>query len=451
MIHLRSAAGCFSLAAILAALHPAAPALAQAPGSVPADAACAEGHRLAQGVCVSAGLVVDGFANLRGGIHRSAAALGQLSAALEADLGQAISPALEGWSFGLSTVGIHGRQPTPTLVGSLAPVSNAEALSTFRLNELWVERSWEGVAAIRLGQLAVDSEFAAAEAAGLLRNGTFGWPVALATSLPSGGVAYPFAAPGIRLALGDPDGATGLRLGVFAGDPGGRYGDETDPQRHNRHGTNFSFNGGTFMILEAVTGGTAKEGPRPWTAKLGLWLHARGAFADQRRDAEGLSLADPASSGEPRGHRGNHGAYGIAEATLWRSGAQSLAAFGRVFAQPADRNLVSFQADAGIAWAGPFGRAGETFSLGTSFARIGQDARGLDRDIAAFGDEDRVRRDHEWVVEASYDIPLVEGRLHLRPGLQWLVHPAAREPDERVSGRPIRDALVAGLRLEATF
>ncbi|MFC7557739.1 carbohydrate porin [Pseudoroseomonas wenyumeiae] len=101
------------------------------------------------------------------------------------------------------------------------PVSSAEALSTLRLSELWLERRFDGVASVRFGQLAADAEFFTAEATEHLTNGTFGWPLGMSTALPSGGPAYPLSAPGIRLELGDPSEDWGLRLAVFSEIPEG--------------------------------------------------------------------------------------------------------------------------------------------------------------------------------------------------------------------------------------
>ena len=436
-----------------AALMALALALPPAFAAHAAESSCEDdAHPLLNGLCASASLTLDTFGTVHGGVRKDVAAIGQVALGLDADLGALAG--LDGWTVHASAFGIYGRQPAATLTGSLAPPSNIEALSTFRLNELWVQRDLGPWGSIRLGQLAADSEFAAADAAGNLVNGTFGWSVGLAGALPSGGPAYPFAAPGVRLALGDPDAATGLRIGVFAGDPGGRYGDETDPQRHNRYGTNFSTSGGTFIIGEAVTGGTLPEGvedgPRPWVAKLGFWYHT-GGFDAQRWDDGGSSLADPASSGTPRRYGHNLGGYAIGEATVWRGAASSVALFGRVFAAPDDRNLISTQLDGGVAWRGPFGRADDTLSFGASWARVGDGARDLDRDLQAQG-EDRVRRDSEAVLELNYDYAVVPGHLSLRPIVQWIIHPGAREPDDRVSDtRPLKDAVLLGLRATATF
>lgn len=412
--------------------------------------ACEEGLALTPGLCASAQATVDAAGVVSGGVRRGTSAVAQVRLGLTADFGTLAG--LDGWRGAVSAFGIWGRQPTLDRVGSLAPASNIEALSTFRLFELWLERDLGGHGSIRFGQLAADSEFATAEAAGNLVNGTFGWPVALAGALPSGGPAYPLATPGARLALGDPDAATGFRIGVFSGDPGGRYSADTDPQRHNRYGINFSTRGGAFVMAEAVTGGAAPEGegPRPWVVKLGGWYHT-ARFDDQRRDNAGLSLADPASSGTPRRRSGNYGAHAVAEAVVWRGEGQHVAVFARGFLQPADRNAVSWQLDGGLAWTGPFARAADTLSLGVSHARIGGRARGLDRDLVGFS-ADRPVRSHETVLEVNYDLSVIEDRLSVRPFVQAMFNPAAGEPDARRSDtRAVPDAVLIGLRLTAGF
>lgn len=402
------------------------------------EPACEAGQSLGGGACLAAVGSFDALAVVRGGVRRGEAATGQLRLALALDLGAMAG--LEGWHAQASGFAIAGRQVTATRLGSLAPASSIEATPTIRLFELWLERRIEGVGSLRFGQLAADGEFAGADAASALVNATFGWPVALATALPSGGAAYPLATPGIRLAMGDPAAGTGVRLGLFSGDPGGRYGVGTDPQRHNRHGINFSTAGGAFLIAEAVTGGTAEAGPRPWVAKLGGWYHT-GGFDAQRPDAEGNT----------RRYGNNHGGYAIGEVTLLRDGAQTLALFARGFAQPGSRNLVSRQLDAGLAWRGPFGRDDDTLSLGVSQARIGRQARAADRDRVAAG-ETRPVRNRETVIEVNYDAAILPGHLALRPVAQWIIGPGAGEPDERAeAGRRLRNALVLGMRLVATY
>lgn len=428
-----------ALALLALALSAAWPAQAE-----DATTGCEEGRELTPGLCAQVEGALDAIGNVRGGVRRGVAAMGQLRLDLAADLG--VLAGLEDWHAGISAAGILGRQPAPTLVGSMVPVSNLEALSTIRLYDLWVERRFDDWGSLRLGQMSVDSEFATADTAGNLVNGTFGWGTAL-DALPYG------AAPGMRLALGDPESGSGLRLAVFSGDADGRYGEATDPERHNRHGTVFSTAGGAFMIAEAVTGGAAPEGedsPRPWLLKLGGWYH-NGGFDSPRIDETGLSLADPASSGVARRFGNNHGVYAVGEAVPWRGEDSHLSLFTRVFAQPADRNAVDLQIDGGLAWHGPFGRGEDTLSLGLSWARIGKDTRDADRAQIAFGAL-RPVREHETVLELNYDLAVIPDRLSLRPLVQFLFNPAAGEPDERRDAtRPLPDALLLGLRTTLTF
>ena len=425
--------GLATRAALLAGLAAITPVAALRAEEAEPPAACDEGTEAANGLCVSAGLIVDTIGNTTGGIRAGVAAIAQIRLGAHLDLEKMLG--LEGWSAEASGFGIYGRQPTPTLVGSLAPVSSIEALSTVRLFELWMERSFGDYGSIRFGQLAADSEFALAGFAGNLVSGTWGWPVALANTLPAGGPAYPLAAPGVRINIGDPEAATGLRVAMFSGNPGGKYGVDTNPQAHNRYGTTFSLSGGIFYIAEFVTGGTAPEGgadaPRPWTLKLGGWYH-NGGFDSVNIATDGLSLADPNSTGVPKRFNNNYGYYAIGEAVLWRGGNGLVGVFGRAFTQPQDRNAVSVQLDGGIAWRGPFERENDAISLGVSWARIGNDSRSYDQELIAFG-ADRPVRDYETIVELNYDYAIIPDRLAVRPLVQALFHPAAREPDDRRS------------------
>lgn len=415
------------------------------------DAACDEGRPIMSGLCLDGEATLDSFANVNGGVRTGIAAIGQIRVSLTADLGELVG--LTDWTARISGFGIYGRQPTQTRTGSLAPVSNIEALSTVRLYEAWLERSFGAWGSIRFGQLAADGEFATLAAAQTLVNGTFGWPVALAGALPSGGPAYPLATPGMRLALGDPEGTTGVRFGIFAGDPGGKYGEETDPQLHNRYGTMFSSPGGIFYMAEGVSGAEppdGSDGPRPWVLKVGGWYH-NGGFNSVRFDQNGLSLGDPTSAGVPKRFSNNYGGYAVGEMVLWRGESGHVAVFARSFAQPGDRNAVSLQLDGGIAWRGPFGRENDTLALGVSWTRIGAPSRDFDRDLIAFG-ATRPVRNHETVAELGYDIAVVPDGLSLRPLVQVLFNPAARDPDERRSPeRALPDAFVLGLRAVATF
>lgn len=411
---------------------------------------CAEGFALTPGLCLSTEVTVDGFANLRGGVRTGVAGIGQVWSDLDVDLGTLAG--LEGWTGRASLIGILGRQPTPTLTGGLAPSSNIEAVSTVRLFEFWLDRSFGPHGSLRFGQLSADMEFATIESARTLVSGTFGWPVALGSTLPGGGPGYPLATPGVRVALGDPKDETGVRLAIYSGNPGGRHGIDTNPQDHNRYGVTFSTSGGIFYLGEAVTGAArpSETAPRPWVLKLGGWYH-NGGFDSQRYASDGRPLADPASNGVPRRYGNNYGGYLVGEAVLWRDESESVLAFTRAFAQPGDRNEVALQIDGGVAWNGPFGRSSDTAALAVSWARVGKAGRGYDRDLLTFGTATPVRS-HETLLEVNYDFAVEPDRLYVRPLMQVLFNPAAGAADERRSATTsLPDAVLVGLRAVARF
>ena len=411
---------------------------------------CTAERELVAGLCLEAVAIAEGFSTVRGGLHQRSTALGFAEAGLDGDWDRLAG--LDGWRTRLSGLAVLGRAHGVTVTGSLGNISNVEALSTVRLFELWAERRWDRLGSLRFGQLAADEEFAVADSAANLVNNGFGWPLGFSEALPSTGPNYPLGAPGVRVALGETGERTGLRAAVFSGDPGGRRAPETDGERHNRFGTLFPFSGGVFVIVELDVGAPAPgdgDGPRPYVLELGGWWHS-GRFDDQRRDAAGLLLADPASDGAARRRRGNHAVYAVADATLWRAGTgpgnTALSAFARGSITPGDRNLIASYVDTGLLITNPFERPGDTISLGLARAGAGRRARAADRDRRDAAPEAPTPvRDAEWVVEANWSVDVVPNRLAVQPVVQWVRHPGAGAGREQSDRRP-RDALVLGLR-----
>ncbi|MFC7557704.1 carbohydrate porin [Pseudoroseomonas wenyumeiae] len=87
----------------------------------------------------------------------------------------------------------------------------------------------------------------------------------------------------------------------------------------------------------------------------------------------------PRSEGTAPRQNGNYGIYAVGETILWRNGSANLAVFGRISVTPADRNPLTLYADGGFAWREPFGREGDTLSLGLAYARASADGRAQDR------------------------------------------------------------------------
>src|SRR5262249_60812126 len=97
---------------------------------------------------------------------------------------------------------IHGQSITASNIGSLMPVSSLEATPNTRMFELWLEQHMFGdKLAVKVGQLAADTEFILSEGGGFFLNGTWGWPSITAADLPSGGPRHPLGNPSAPVAV----------------------------------------------------------------------------------------------------------------------------------------------------------------------------------------------------------------------------------------------------------
>lgn len=182
------------------------------------------------------------------------------------------------------------------------------------------------------------------------------------------------------------------------------------------------------------------------TVKLGGWYHF-GTFADQRIGTDGLSLADSASNGEARRHRGNGGIYAVVDQMLYRAtGGRDLTAFTRLSVNPFDRNQIGFYIDGGLTLKGPIpGRPDDIVGVAFSYARISPRARDFDRDARLFGGTGPIRSS-EAVIEVTHQAQILAGWT-LQPDLQYVVRPGGGIADPRdPAGGAIRNAVVVGLR-----
>ncbi len=386
-----------------------------------------------------------------GGLRRGTATLGLIDIDVDVDL-----DALAGWkgaALHTTFYQVHGRGASRSYVGNLLTVSDIEALSASRLNELWFEQSlFDGRLAMRVGQLATDTEYMVSQTGILFTNGSLGWAGILASNLRGGGPSYPLASPGVRVKV-VPNANLSFQAGLYDGDPGGpdRFGREPDPQRRNRTGTRFPLTDPALALAEVsyaynIAPGSTGE---PGTVTLGGWYQF-GRFNAFDRDAEGRSLADPASTGVGRRRRGDGGIYGLIDQTIYREPNDpndGASVFLRAAGSPGDRNLIDFYMDTGIAYRGLFpGRSDDTMGLAVGHARISNAARRLDVETAAFGGVPGPRRSAETVVEATYQAVLGPG-VALQPSIQYVFKPGGgisnpRDPD----GARIRNAAVFGLR-----
>ena len=406
-----------------------------------------------QGIVFTATYTGEVFANVKGGMKQGAEYDGQFLPQLDVDLDK-----LFGWqgaSFQASMLQGHGPSLSTGWVGNISSVSGIVAVPpATRLYNLWLQQKLFGdVLSVRAGIMNVDAEFLTSLTASLFMNNTFGWPSWTSADLPGGGPSSPLSGPGVRVRVNPGIDGVYMQAAVFSGDPTGHDGSNS-PTTGIPSGTVVSFNGGAFVIAEAgyaINQDKGASGP-PLAYKLGGWYHSSGRFQDQRFATDGRSLADPASIGVPLNHDGNWGIYGVADATLYQTkDGNTLSGFARIGAgTPGDRNLVSFYADAGLSYGGLIpGRNDDTAGIAVAYARIGDNARGLDQDIQVFtGNPAYPIRGQEVVLELSYQAQLAPW-LTLQPDLQYIFDPGGGVLNPNGSRR--RDALVLGLRSAITF
>ncbi len=408
---------------------------------------------LQYGIAINGSYTAEVFANTAGGMKRGASYDGVFYAQIDVDLEQLVG--WQGARFHTSMLQGQGPSLSQGWVGNLLDVSGTitEPPAT-RLYELWLQqRLFGGALSIRAGIEGADSEFMLSTTASLFVNSTFPWPDWMAVDLPGGGPVYPLSAPFVRVKFSAAEQGFYAQAAVFSGDPTGHDGSNS-LNAAIPGGTLVSFNGGVFVIDElGYTVTQAKDAKAlPITLRLGSWYHSSDRFQDQRFDTAGVSLASPASNGVPLDHDGDWGVYGLVDAVLYRARTGgTLSAFARLGGgSPGDRNLISFEGDAGLSYKGLIpARADDTSGVAFGIARIGASARGLDQDIRFFnGNPSFPVRDCEAVLEVTYQAQVTPW-MTLQPDAQYVFHPGGNvlNPDGSIR----RDALVFGFHSMLNF
>jgi porin len=369
---------------------------------------------------------------------------------------------LHGGTFDVSALQIHGRNLSADNLLSLNTASGIESDRATRLWELWYQQKFldEDRLDIKIGQQSLDQEFMVSQNALLFVNTMFGWPLVPSDDMPGGGPAYPLSAPGIRLRFRPTDSIT-LLGGVFSGSPSSKsYG---DPQIENSSGTAFPLSNNLLAIAEiqyaypalgAMVDPDAVE-PLARTLRLGAWYDGQ-RFADERFGTDGLSLADPASNGDPRMHRGDFAIYGVADQMIYRDSDdadRTISAFVRAMGtSQSDRNLIDFSLNTGLVMHDPwFHRDDDSVGIGICYGRVSDRAAQLDRDTAnsSLNGFNPMQSD-ETVIEATYQYSVTPW-WQIQPDIQYVFNPGGgianpKDPDERV-----HNELVFGVRMNILF
>ena len=332
--------------------------------------------------------------------------------------------------------------------------SGIEALPTTRLYELWLEKKWGTTLALRAGQLAADTEFMTAKYTDVFTNASLGWSAGLSLNMPSGGPSPPLAALGARLRADISDNLT-LIGAVFDGDAAGPG--TNDPQLRNRYGVNFRVNDPPLLLTEAQFLWNGKKGDPGLDGKfkIGGWRHF-GMFTDQRFDTSGLSLANPASTGNPAVFRGDVGVYSVFEQKIYRVGKdddRGIGIFARTSYSPPAQNLIDVYADAGIEFIGLFDqRPKDKFGMAAAFARVSPRARALDDDFRQYISAGWPVRRYESLFTTVYQYEVRAGWT-LQPNFQYIAQPGggATNPLGTPAGKLLKNAAVFGLRTVLKF
>jgi porin len=229
------------------------------------------------------------------------------------------------------------------------------------------------------------------------------------------------------------DGMTVL-AGIFSGSPVPTA--SGDPQMANAHGTNFVHNKGTLSIVELQFSYPAlgtmvmadEAPPLGWTYRIGAWYDSQ-PFNDQRVDADGLSLANPASDGVQRIRHGDYSLYAVADRLVWRDSSdpnRTIGIFARVMGTPqTNRNLIDFSVNTGAVFHSPFRyRTDDTLGFGLSYAHVSRAAANLDRDTIFYSGVAMPVRSGEAMAELTYQYQL-RPWIQIQPDLQYVMNPAA--------------------------
>ncbi|WP_374306212.1 carbohydrate porin [Methylocella sp.] len=404
------------------------------------------------GINLYAAYIGEVFGNVSGGIKQNARYEHRVEFGIYADMEKLAG--VPGLTFHANGYNIAGQSISSYNLLNYSTISNIAAPARTLLFELWAEQKlFDDKLSIRLGQLAADSEFFQSRIGGLFTNAAFGWPTILAADLPSGGPAYPFATPGVRVRY-QPTEDFSVMAAIFNGDPtGAGFGDVANNM--DVGGAAFRLKDSPFAMAEAAYSYNQK-GPTglAGTIKFGGWNYF-GNVNDQRFDANNVQLAAPFSNGTPKLLGGTFGLYGVIDQMLWRFAdddpTKGLGFFARVAGTQIDRNDLSFYVDGGFSLTGFWSqRPDDAMGVALTYAEVSPAARGYDVDTSFYSGDYTPARTHEVLVELTYSAQIVPG-FTVQPVFQYVFNPGAGASNPNNPTQRIPDAAVFGLRTNITF
>lgn len=407
----------------------------------------------AAGVSLYGVYLGDPYGVMAGGLRRGATYSGRLDVEADFDVTK-LTGIPGGATLHANMFQIHGEDLSMSRIGNILSINDIGALPSTRLYEAWIEQRFGDRLSIRAGQQGIDVEFLTSDYAANFVNASFGWPGLPTVDLPDGGPAYPLATPAARVRYVANDRLT-LLAAVFDGDPAGPCAE--DKQVCDPSGINFRLRDPPLVIAEAhyrYNRGETAVG-LPGTLKLGAFGHF-GRFDDQRFGSDGLPLAARGSDGLPVAHFRDGAVYGILDQQIYRvpggENEKGIGLFARVIGAPTDRNLVDLYVDVGLSALGVLpSRPDDLFGVAAAFAKISSNAAASDQDRNAGTGIAAPIRDHEAVIELTYQARIVPG-LAIQPDFQYIVHPGGHVPSAIGNGTSaVHDAVVFGTTVTLRF
>jgi porin len=412
-------------------------------GAIPVDAAGMRKSLAAAGIGFGGSYIGEVLGNPSGGLKQGTHYDGLLDVFMDIDFERMVG--WKGLCFHTNAFQIHGTSITAQDLGSIVSASNIEAFPSTRLDELWLEQHMlNDKVSVRLGLLAVDTEFLIADSAGAFIANTFGWTTLSSDNLPYGGPIYPFATPGVRVRV-EPDDQFKLLIDVSDDNPASGCPEGLDPGQCNTDGLEFRLDDPPLLLVEADYSYN-RDGRTPGTVKLGGWYDF-GKFADQRLDVNrhprGVTGADPLI------HDGTYAIYGVIDQMIYRmpgeGDAKGASVFSRVVFSPSDRNQLDTYVDAGLVFTGLIPRRpDDVLGIGFAYSGISGDASAFDRASGL-----SVIRNHETLLEISYTAEIRPGWT-LQPDFQYIWQPGGGVPNPSGNGT-VENAAVLGARTTLNF
>lgn len=351
------------------------------------------------------------WSNVDGGIRTGTEFDGYLDFGFGLDLGTL--GLWDGLKLQASWHWFQGRSPSTELVGvNLSQAVNPwEASNAFRFFNLYLSQSFGDQAELRIGQMAVDSDFMVSRYAATMLNAAFG-------DLPSQNLnldvpVYPIAGPGIY-ATGPLGSALIGRLGFYTAD--------TPPDTAGNHGLEWKLGNNAGYAAFAELSLNASPAALPGAYTLG------GYFA---------SVRQPALDGRGTVHAQWMGWVMVDQALrVDEQGNPQVGVFARFSYAPNDeRDVAEYYGDAGLNVFGAVpGRPKDVLGFAGTVLRFTDDF------LANPPASTTLQAGGEAVLELSYQINATPW-LVVQPDLQYVIDPVAAD----------ENATVIGLEMVLTF